>query len=73
LLGPEEWWVRDLADKLGVSYHGFKDWVKKGYVHFRKIARRWKLVSGPMRRSESASVSSGITRALAGRTATQMS
>ena len=43
-LGPDEWWVRDLADKLGVSYHRFKDWVKKGYVHFRKVARRGNLV-----------------------------
>jgi hypothetical protein len=43
-LGPDEWWVRDLGDKLGVSYHRFKDWVKKGYVHFRKVARRGNLV-----------------------------
>jgi hypothetical protein len=43
-LGPDEWWVRDLADKLGVSYHRFKDWVKKGYVHYRKVARRGNLV-----------------------------
>jgi hypothetical protein len=43
-LGPHEWWLRDLADKLGVSYHRFKDWVKKGYVHFRKVARRGNLV-----------------------------
>ena len=35
-LGPDEWWVRDLADKLGVSYHRLKDWVKKGYVHVRR-------------------------------------
>ena len=43
-LAPDEWWVRDLADKLGVSYHRFKDWVKKGYVHFRRVARRGNLV-----------------------------
>ena len=43
-LGPEEWWVRDLADMLGVSYRRFKDWVKKGHVQFRKVARRGNLV-----------------------------
>jgi hypothetical protein len=37
-------WVRDLADKVGVSYHRFKDWVKKGYVPIRKVARRGNLV-----------------------------
>ena len=43
-LGPTEWWPRDLADKLGVSYHRIKDWVKKGYVPLRKVARRGNLV-----------------------------
>src|SRR5262249_45712012 len=26
-LAPDEWWARDLADKLGLSYHRLKDWV----------------------------------------------
>jgi hypothetical protein len=43
-LGPHEWWVRDRADTLGVSHHRFKDWVKKGYVPFRKVARRGNLM-----------------------------
>lgn len=25
-LGPDEWWLRDLADKLGLSYHRLKNW-----------------------------------------------
>jgi hypothetical protein len=36
--GPE------LADTLGVTYHRFKDWVKKGYVPFREAARRGNLM-----------------------------
>ncbi len=44
LLAADEWWVRDLADKLGVSYHRLKDWVKKGYVHVRRVGRRGNLV-----------------------------
>ncbi len=43
-LGPDEWWIHDLSDKLGVSYHRLKDGVKKGYVHVRRIGRRGNLV-----------------------------
>ena len=43
-LAADEWWVRDLADELGVSYHRFKDWVKKGYVHVRTVGSRRHLV-----------------------------
>jgi DNA invertase Pin-like site-specific DNA recombinase len=43
-LEPDEWWARDLADKLGLSYHRLKDWVKKGYVHVRRVGRRGNLV-----------------------------
>jgi hypothetical protein len=32
------------VDKLGVSYHRLKDWVKKGYVHVRRVGRRGNLV-----------------------------
>jgi hypothetical protein len=43
-LAAAEWWARDLADELGVSYCRFKDWVEKGYVHVRKVGRRRHLV-----------------------------
>src|SRR5271166_6872706 len=43
-LSADEWWVRDLADELGVSYCRFKCWVEKGYVHVRRVGRRGNLV-----------------------------
>ena len=44
---PDEWWVRDLSDELGVSYLRFKDWVKKGYVHVRRVgSKRHLVISG---------------------------
>ncbi len=43
-LAPDEWWVRDLSDELGVSYLRFKDWVKKGYVHVRSVSGKRHLV-----------------------------
>ena len=43
-LAVDEWWIRDLADELGMSYHRFKDWVKKGYVHVRRVGSRRHLV-----------------------------
>ena len=43
-LSADEWWVRDLADELGVSYCRFKCWVEKGYVHVRKVGGRGNLV-----------------------------
>jgi DNA invertase Pin-like site-specific DNA recombinase len=44
LLSVDEWWGRDLADELGVSYHRLKDWVTKGYVHVRRVGGRGHLV-----------------------------
>ena len=43
-LGPDEWWVRDLSNELGVSYFRFKDGVKKGYVHVRRVGGKRHLV-----------------------------
>jgi hypothetical protein len=37
----DEWWLRDLADELGVGYGRFKEWVRKGHVHARRVAS-WK-------------------------------
>jgi hypothetical protein len=44
LLSIDEWWGRDLADELGVSYHRLKEWVTKGYVHVRRVGGRGHLV-----------------------------
>jgi hypothetical protein len=43
-LALDEWWIRDLADKLGVGYNRFKEWAKKGYVHARRVGSRKHLV-----------------------------
>ena len=43
-LAVDEWWIRDLADELGVGYSRFKEWVKKGYVHARRVGSRKHLV-----------------------------
>jgi hypothetical protein len=40
-LSADEWWACDLADELGVSYCRFKGWVEKGYVHVRKVGKRF--------------------------------
>jgi hypothetical protein len=43
-LAADEWWVRDLADELGLGYPRFKEWAKRGYVHARRVGRRRHLV-----------------------------
>jgi DNA invertase Pin-like site-specific DNA recombinase len=43
-LAVDEWWIRDLADELGVGYNRFKEWAKKGYVHVRRVGSRKHLV-----------------------------
>jgi hypothetical protein len=43
-LAVDEWWIRDLADELGVGYPRFKEWAQKGYVHTRRVGRRKHLV-----------------------------
>lgn len=44
LLSVDEWWGRDLADELGLSYNRLKDWVNRGYVHVRRVGDRGNLV-----------------------------
>ena len=39
-LAADEWWLCYLADELGVGENRLKDWVKKGYVHARRVRRR---------------------------------
>jgi hypothetical protein len=43
-LAVDEWWIRDLADELGVGYGRFKEWVRRGYVHARRVGSRKHLV-----------------------------
>jgi DNA invertase Pin-like site-specific DNA recombinase len=43
-LADDEWWIRDLADELGVGYTRFKEWAKKGYVHALRVGGRKHLV-----------------------------
>jgi hypothetical protein len=43
-LSEDEWWIRDLADELGVGYSRFKEWVRRGYVHARRVGSRRHLV-----------------------------
>src|SRR5438105_10946209 len=43
-LAVDEWWIRDLADELGVGYSRFKEWVRRGYVHARRVGSRKHLV-----------------------------
>jgi DNA invertase Pin-like site-specific DNA recombinase len=43
-LAADEWWLRDLADELGVGYGRFKEWVRRGYVHARRVGSRKHLV-----------------------------
>jgi DNA invertase Pin-like site-specific DNA recombinase len=43
-LAADEWWIRDLADELGVGYSRFKEWVRRGYVHARRVGSRRHLV-----------------------------
>ena len=43
-LAVNEWWMRDLADGLGVGFGRFKEWVKRGYVHARRVGSRKHLV-----------------------------
>ena len=36
----DEWWTRDLSVELGVSLTRLQHWVKRGYVHWRKVGRK---------------------------------
>jgi hypothetical protein len=35
-LGPDEWWLSDLARKLTVSYGTVRRWIARGWVHCRR-------------------------------------
>ena len=43
-LAANEWWARDLAEELGVTYSRLKDWAQKGYFHLRRVGKRRYLV-----------------------------
>ena len=43
-LAADEWWIRDLADELGVGYNRFQEWARKGDVHARRVGSRRHLV-----------------------------
>ena len=58
-LAADEWWFRDLADELGVGCGRFKEWVKRGYVHARRVGSRKHLAIWAMPRSGSGSAGSG--------------
>ena len=36
LLGPNEWWLTDLARELLMSDDKFRDWSNRGWVQYRK-------------------------------------
>lgn len=36
LLGPNEWWIADLARALNMSHMKLRDWSVRGWVHCRK-------------------------------------
>ena len=38
-LTADEWWFRDLAQELGITMSRLRHWLKKGYVHSRKVGR----------------------------------
>ena len=40
LLGPDEWWARDLAREVGVPLSVVCKWCVRGWVHARKVFRR---------------------------------
>lgn len=43
-LRADEWWVRDLADELGVAYHRLRAWVENGCMHVRRVGSRRNLM-----------------------------
>ncbi len=40
LLGPNEWWLTELARELQMGSDKLRDWSKRGWVHFRKTPRQ---------------------------------
>ena len=45
LVGPDEWWLTDLARELQMSHLKLRDWANRGWVHARKtpVQGRWVL------------------------------
>jgi DNA invertase Pin-like site-specific DNA recombinase len=43
LLQPGEWWIRDLADAVGMPWQTLRDWAVNGWAHARqtKIQKVW--------------------------------
>jgi hypothetical protein len=43
LLAPGEWWVRDLADEIGVPWQTLREWAIKDWVHGRQssVEKLW--------------------------------
>jgi len=43
LLRENEWWVRDLAKKVDVSWQSLREWTIKGWIHGRqtKVQKLW--------------------------------
>jgi hypothetical protein len=45
LLAPGEWWVRDLAEELGMPWQTLREWAVNSWVHARqtKVEKLWVL------------------------------
>lgn len=43
LLGPGEWWVRDLAEEVGIPWQTPREWAVNGWVHARQtnVEKLW--------------------------------
>jgi len=44
MLGPNEWWIRDLATKLNAPVPKVYYWVKQGWVHARKTSSQQHMI-----------------------------
>lgn len=38
VLGWAEWWLRELAEELRIGPSRLRDWIRNGYIHWRKLA-----------------------------------
>jgi hypothetical protein len=43
LLAPNEWWIRDFADEVGMPWQTLREWAVKGWVHSRQtnVEKLW--------------------------------
>lgn len=43
LLGANEWWVRDLANEIGMAWQTLREWATNGWVHGRQtnVEKLW--------------------------------